>query len=157
MNGFDRTLLSCVEILTTYCGFPFGKSAAVCERRAATARPMLARAFLILSLVLSLLCSPQAGASADVRLAKMPGCVAMVCVKPCCASMACCAAQPQRESAPNQAPAPSRGGVELALIATHTITFLYALPAPQRCFVIRDEIHAAHTLPPLAATCIRLI
>ena len=118
---------------------------------------MSARAFLILSLVLSLLCSPQAGASADVRLAKMPGCVAMVCVKPCCASMACCTAQPQRESAPKQVPAPSRGGVELALIATHTITFLYALPAPQRCFVMRDEARAAHTLPPLAATCIRLI
>ena len=118
---------------------------------------MFARAFLILSLVLSLLCSPQAGAAAEVRLAKMPGCVAMVCVKPCCVSMVCCTARPQRESAPNQAPAPSRGGVELALIAARTVTFLYALPAPQRCFVIWDEALAAHTLPLLAATCIRLI
>ncbi len=138
-------------------GFPFGKSAAVCEGRGATARPMFARAFLILSLVLSLLFSPQAGAAADVRLAKMPGCVAMVCVKPCCASMVCCAAQPQRESAPKQAPAPSRGGVELALIAARPVAFLYALPAPQRCFVMRDEALTAHTLPLLAATCIRLI
>ena len=118
---------------------------------------MSARAFLILTLLLSLLCSPKAGAGVDVRFAKMPGCVAMVCVKPCCASMACCTAQPARESAPEQAPAPSRGGVELALIAAHTVTFLYALPAPQRRFVIRDEARAAHTLPPLAATCIRLI
>ena len=118
---------------------------------------MSARAILILALILSLLCSPQADAAADARFAKMSGCMAMVCVKPCCASMVCCAAQPQREAAPEQAPAPSRGGVELALIAAHTVTFLYALPAPQRRFVIRDEACAAHTLPPLAATCIRLI
>ena len=118
---------------------------------------MFTRTFLILTLVLSLLCSPQAGVAADVRVVKMPGCVAMVCVKPCCASMACCTAQPARESAPKQAPAPSRGGVESANIAAHPVTFLYALPAPQRCFVIRDEARAAHTLPPLAATCIRLI
>ena len=118
---------------------------------------MFNRVFLILSLILGLLFGSQAGAAVDGRLAKMPGCISMVCVKPCCASMVCCVAQPERESAPNQAPAPSRGGVELALIAAHTVTFLYALPAPQRCFVMRDEARAAHTLPPLAATCIRLI
>ncbi len=118
---------------------------------------MFARTFLILTLVLSLLCSPRSGVAADARFAKMPGCAARVCVQPCCASMACCTAQPARESAPKQAPAPSRGGVESADIAAHPVTFLYALPAPQRCFVIRDEALAAHTLPLLAATCIRLI
>ena len=138
-------------------GFLFGKSAVACEKQAVHDHLMFARAFLILSLVLRLLFSPQAGAAADARLAKLPGCVATVCAKPCCASMVCCVAQPQRESAPGQAPAPSRGGVELALIAAHTVTCLYARPAPQRCFVMRDGARAAHTLPPLAATCIRLI
>ena len=118
---------------------------------------MFARTFLILTLVLSLLGSPRIGAVADARFAKMSGCMAMVCVKPCCASMACCIAPPARESAPHRAPAPSRGGVESADIAAQTFPFLYALPAPQRRFVIRDEARAAHTLPPLAASCIRLI
>ena len=118
---------------------------------------MFARAFLILTLVLSLLCSPRSGAAAAVRGAKMPGCAAMVCVQPCCASMACCTAQPQREPAPKQAPAPFRGGVESGDIAAHPVTFLYALPAPLRRFVMGDEARAAHTLPPLAASCIRLI
>ena len=114
---------------------------------------MFTRILLLLALVLSPLALP----AADSRAVKMPSCVAMVCAKPCCASMVCCAAQPQHESAPEQAPAPSRAGVESADIATHTVIFLSALPAPQRCFVMRDEAQAAHTLPPLAATCIRLI
>ena len=114
---------------------------------------MIARILLILALVLSPLALP----AADSRAVKMPACAAMVCAKPCCASMACCVAQPQRESAPEQAPAPVRGGVESADIAAQTFPLLYALPAPLRRFVIRDEACAAHTLPPLAATCIRLI
>ena len=120
-------------------------------------RSMFAKTSLILTLIVSLLFVTQARPAADSRAVKMPACVALVCVKPCCASMACCVTQPQRESAPEQAPAPSRGGVESAVLAAHTFSFLYALPAPERRFVIRDEARAAHTLPPLAASCIRLI
>ena len=134
-------------------GIPFGKMNAACDSRVTIRRPMFTRILLLLALVLSPLALP----AADSRAVKMPSCVAMVCAKPCCASMACCVAQPQRESAPEQAPAPSRGGVESADIAAQTFPFLYALPAPQRRFVIRDEARAAHTLPPLAASCIRLI
>ena len=134
-------------------GIPFGKMNAACDSRVTIRRPMFTRILLLLALVLSPLALP----AADSRAVKMPSCVAMVCAKPCCASMACCAGQPQRESAPKQAPAPSRGGVESADIAAQTFPFLYALPAPQRRFVIRDEACAAHTLPPLAASCIRLI
>ena len=120
-------------------------------------RSMFAKTLLILTLIVSLLFVTQARPVADSRVVKLPSCVAMVCMKPCCANMPCCATQPQRDPAPKQAPAPSRGGVELAAIAAHTFSFLYALPAPERLFVIGDEARAAHTLPPLAATCIRLI
>ena len=120
-------------------------------------RSMFAKTTLILTLLLSLLFVTQARPAADSRVVKLPSCVAMVCMKPCCASMVCCATQPQHDPAPEQAPAPSRGGVELAGIAAHTFSFLYALPAPERRFVIRDEARATHTLPPLVATCIRLI
>lgn len=123
----------------------------------AYSRCMFAKTSLILTLIVSLLFVTQARPASDSRAVKMPSCMAMVCVKPCCANMSCCATQPQRDPAPEQAPAPSRGGVELAVVAAHTFPFLYALPAPQRRFVIRDEARAAHTLPPLAATCIRLI
>ena len=136
---------------------PFGRMERMCERELAIRRPMFARTHLILSLVVSLLVGLQARPAGDFGAVKMPTCAAMACVKPCCASMVCCVTQPQRESTPEQAPAPSRGGVESADIAAQTFPFLYALPAPQRRFVIRDEAHAAHTLPPLAATCIRLI
>ena len=118
---------------------------------------MFARTFLILSLIVSLLAGPQACPAADSRGMKSPACTAAACSKPCCAGTACCATHPQRDPAPVQAPAPSRGGMDMALIGADTLSFLYALPAPQRRFVIRDEIHAAHTLPPLAANCIRLI
>ncbi len=134
-------------------GISFGKMNAACDSRVVIRSPMFTRILLILALVLSPLALP----AADSRAVKMPSCVAMVCVKPCCAGMVCCVTQPQRESPPEQAPAPVRGGVESADIAAQTFPFLYALPAPQRRFVIRDEAHAAHTLPPLAATCIRLI
>ena len=134
-------------------GISFGKMNVACDSRSIIRSPMIARILLILALVLSPLALP----AADSRAVKMPSCVAMVCVKPCCASMVCCVAQPQRESAPEQAPAPVRGGVESADISAQTFPFLYALPAPQPRFVIRDEARAAHTLPPLAATCIRLI
>jgi len=120
-------------------------------------RSMFAKTSLILTLIVSLLFVTQARPAADSRAMKMPACAAMICAKPCCANMPCCAVQPQREPAPEQAPAPSRGGVESADIAAHTFSFLYALPVPERRFVIRDEARAAHTLPPLAATCIRLI
>ena len=120
-------------------------------------RSMFAKTLLILMLIVSLLFVTQARPEADSRAVKIPSCLAMVCMKPCCANMPCCATQPQRDQAPEQAPAPVRGGVELAAIAAHTFSFLYALPAPERRFVIRDEACAAHTLPPLAASCIRLI
>ena len=120
-------------------------------------RSMFAKTTLILTLLLSLLFVTQARPAADSRAVKMPSCVAMVCMKPCCANMPCCATQPQHDPAPEQAPAPARGGVELAALAAQTFPFLYTLPAPQRRFVIRGEACAAHTLPPLAATCIRLI
>ena len=120
-------------------------------------RSMFAKTSLILTLIVSLLFVTQARPVANSRALKMPSCVAMVCTKPCCANMPCCATQPQRDPAPEQAPAPARGGVEPAFIAAHTFSFLYALPAPERRFVIRDEARATHTLPPLAATCIRLV
>ena len=120
-------------------------------------RSMFAKTSLILTLIVSLLFVTQTRPVADSRAVKMPSCLAMVCVKQCCANMACCATQPQRDPAPEQAPAPSRGGMELAAIAAHTFSFLYALPAPECRFVIRDEARAAHTLPPLAVTCIWLI
>lgn len=119
---------------------------------------MSARTFLILTLVASLLFSPQARSAAPAPLEeKMPGCAMMNCVTGCCAQMACCVRSAQDQRRPEQAPAPQRVNLELAVLSLRTFSLLYLFPPTERSFVIRDEPHAAHALPTLAVTCIRLI
>ena len=119
---------------------------------------MSARTFLILTLVASLLFGPQARSAAPMPVEeKMPGCTMMNCVSGCCAQMACCVRSAQDQRRPEQAPAPQRVNLELAVLSLRTFTLLYLFPPMERSFVIRDEPHAAHALPTLAVTCIRLI
>ena len=121
-------------------------------------RAMSARTFLILTLVASLLFGPQARSAAPMPVEKkMPGCAMMNCVTGCCAQMACCVRSAQDQHRPEQAPAPQRVNLELAVLSLRTFSLLYLFPTTERSFVIRDEPHAAHALPTLAMTCIRLI
>jgi hypothetical protein len=47
--------------------------------------------------------------------------------------------------------------VEAAVLAARTIIVLRVLPAPSRVLFACDEAASIHGLPPLAASCIRLI
>ena len=121
-------------------------------------RAMSARTFLILTLVASLLFGPQVRSAAPMPVEKkMPGCAMMNCVSGCCAEMACCVRSAQDRRRPEQTPASQRVNLESAVLSLRTFSLLNLLPPTERPFVIRDEPHAAHALPTLAVTCIRLI
>ena len=113
---------------------------------------------ILIALLLSLVAAPLAQqATAQPMAVKMPGCAMMTCVSGCCATMPCCVKSQRDQPQPVWAPAPQRTDVQFAAIGLHVFTFLYALPVPKRHFVIRDEMSAGHTLPPLAVSCIQLI
>ena len=113
------------------------------------------RILLIIAFVASLLLNPQAGPAMPAP-AKMPGCAMMSCVSGCCQQMPCCAKSAQ-DRQPEQAPVPSRANLDFAAPTLQTFSLLYMLPAVERPLAVRESAHAAHALPRLAATCIRLI
>jgi hypothetical protein len=114
-----------------------------------------ARILLIIAFVVSLLFSPQARPAMPIT-AKMPGCMMMSCVSGCCVQMPCCTKSAQ-DRQPEQAPAPARANLEFAAPSRHTFSLLYVRPALERRLAFREDAYAAHTLPRMAATCVRLI
>ena len=121
-------------------------------------RAMPACAYLIITLVLSLLFTPQVPtATAQPVESKMPGCAMMTCMTGCCAQMACCVRSAKDQRQPERAPAPQRVNLELAALGLRTFTILYVLPAVERRLAPREDALAAHALPRLAVSCIQLI
>jgi len=115
---------------------------------------MLAKTFTVLTLIVSLLFATQAQAFA--RPAET-NCAAMKCVRGCCPDIACCRRSGQQGAPDTPAPAPRQDEVPIAAIGLRASTLLFTPPAPRRPFVILEDARAAHTLAPLALTCIRLI
>jgi hypothetical protein len=121
-------------------------------------RTMPARACLIITLVLSLLFTPQAAnATTDPVKSAMPGCAMAGCVTGCCARMACCALFAEDQRRPEQAPARQPVGIDLAVLSARIFSILRVFPTAERRLFLSEEVRAAHTLPRLAATCIQLI
>ena len=120
---------------------------------------MFARTSLILALILSLLFATQARPVAmPVEMKQGGGCAAMQCARGCCANTTCCSAVEQKQAP--QAPAPPQQfhqDVPLVALELRAFTPVLTPPAPRRPVVIHDDIWAAHSLPPLAASCIQLI
>ena len=120
---------------------------------------MFARLPLILTLILSLLFVTQAqpiGMPVEMKQGGM--CAGMQCVRGCCTHKTCCATVEQKQAP--QTPAPSQSqqhNVQFVALEMRAYTFLLPPPAPRRPVVIRDDTWTAHALPPLAASCIRLI
>ena len=129
--------------------------------RYASARPlraMSARVYLIITLVMSLLFTPQVPtATAQPVETKMPGCAMTTCMTGCCAQMACCIRSAKDQRQPERVPAPQRVNLELAALGLRTVSILYVLPAVERRLAPRDDALAAHALPRLAVSCIQLI
>ena len=119
-------------------------------------RSMLAKTSLILTLIVSLLFVTQAQPLVlPVEMKQGGMCAGMDCASGYCANMACCKATEQR--VPTPAPAPQRSDVQLATLGLRAYTILFTPPAPRRPFVIPNEARTAHTLSPLAVSCIRLL
>ena len=116
---------------------------------------MSARILLIIALVSSLLFTPQARPATPAPV-KMLGCPMMSCVSGCCAQMPCCAKSAQDQQ-PEPASTPARANLDLAPASLLSFSILYVLPAVERRLVFREDAHAAHALPRMAAICIRLI
>ena len=125
---------------------------------------MFARATLILTLVLSLLFVTQGRTGAwvvPVEMKQGGGCAAMQCGAGCCANVVCCKVTEQQKAPQTPAPAPQSAQghmqVQLAALDLRAYTILFLPPVPRRPFVVSDEASSAHTLPPLAVSCIQLI
>lgn len=124
----------------------------------ALARSMFAKTSLILTLIVSLLFVTQAQPmSVPAEMKKGGVCAGMQCAPGCCSNMACCAVAKQQQAPLTPAPAPQQTEIQLATIGLQVFTLLFTLPTPERTLVIFDETHTAHTLSPLAASCICLI
>jgi hypothetical protein len=120
---------------------------------------MFARTSLILTLVLSLLFVTQAQPMALPVEMKPDGmCAGMQCARGCCANSACCTLSEQKQAPLTPLP-PSQQHfhVQLATIGLRAYTLLFIPPARVRPLVILDEAGIAHTLSPLAVSCIQLI
>jgi len=120
---------------------------------------MFARTSLILALILGLLFATQARPVVmPVEMKQGGGCAAMQCARGCCANTACCSAIEQKQAPQTPAP-PQQYHQDMQLVALELRAFTLVLtpPASRRPVVIHDDIWTAHSLPPLAASCIRLI
>jgi hypothetical protein len=138
--------------------FLFGKLIRNCYGVLCHHRAMFARILLIFTLLVSLVFGGQARPVASEGVEKsMPGCALMTCVNGCCVKMDCCVRSVQNQGAPEQAPAAKDLSIELAAPDLRAFSIVHVLPAKEHHFVICKETQMAHTLPPLAATCIQLI
>ncbi|EDY19527.1 hypothetical protein CfE428DRAFT_2703 [Chthoniobacter flavus Ellin428] len=120
---------------------------------------MFTRIPLILALIVSLLFVTQAqpiGMPVEMKQGGM--CAGMQCARGCCANKTCCATVEQKQAPETPAPSQSQQqDVQFVALELRAYTFLLPPPAPRCPVVIHDEIWTAHALPPLAASCIRLI
>ena len=120
-------------------------------------RCRLAKAFLILALFISLLFVTQAQPVVlPVEMKQGGGCAGMQCVSGCCANLACCKVMEQQKTPQPPAATPQSNPVQLATIGLRVSSFLFRPPVRRHSLIVRDEAGAAHTLPPLAVTCIWL-
>ena len=118
---------------------------------------MRARISIVILLILGLLLGAQAQWMTLPVEMKLGGiCATKHCASGCCANTACCKTTEQQKTPQTPTPAQQNPHLQLATIGLRW-TILFLPPAPRQPFVILDEIGAAHTLPPLAASCIRLI
>lgn len=118
---------------------------------------MFARLTLILALIASLVFVTEArSVGLPVEMKQGGDCAARQCARGCCANVVCCATEEQKQS-PQTPQQHLQQDLQLLAIELRAYTVLLAPPAPRHPLVIRDEIQKAHTLPPLAATCIQLI
>jgi hypothetical protein len=116
------------------------------------------RIHLVIALLLSLLFTPQAAMSvAQPDGAKMPGCGMTACQSGCCVEMPCCARFATDHRQPERVPAPQRVNAEFSALGLRNVPILFVRPRVESSLVLREEAMEAHTLPRLAATCIRLI
>ena len=121
-------------------------------------RSMSAKTSLILTLLVSLLFVTQAQPVAlPVEMKQGGTCAGMDCARGCCTNMVCCKVMEQQKAPQTPTPFRQYTHVQLATIGLRAYTLLFIPPAPRRPFVILDEASTAHTLSPLAVSCIRLI
>ena len=119
---------------------------------------MFAKTPLVLTLLVSLLFATQAQrVTLPVEMKPDGVCAKMQCATGCCANKACCKVTEQQKSPQTPTSAPQYAHVQLAALELRAYTILLIPPAPRRSSVILDEASTAHTLPPLAVNCIRLI
>ena len=119
---------------------------------------MLAKASLVLTLLVSLLFVTQVQPrTVSAEMQRDGVCAEMRCDRGCCANVACCKVAEQHKTPQAPRSAPHSAPVQLAAIELRAYTILLIPPAARHPFVILDEPGAAHTLSPLAVSCIRLI
>ena len=118
---------------------------------------MAIRTSLIFTMILSLLLTAQALPAARPLVKSTPvGCVETPCVNGCCSSKACCEGSQQQQAPQSPTPLVPRPELQLA-VDSQVFALLHALLPATRDFIILDEVSGGHSLPPLAASCIRLI
>jgi hypothetical protein len=119
---------------------------------------MLAKASLVLTLVVSLLFVTQVQPMPlSVEMKRGGVCAEMRCATGCCSNVACCKVTEQQRAPQPPTSAPRSPQAQLTAIELRPYTILFIPPAVRRPFVILDEPGTAHTLSPLAVSCIRLI
>ena len=137
--------------------FAVGKMSHLCHLLGHTVF-MLAKLSLVLTLIVSLLVVTQAQPmTSPVEMKQGGGCVKMQCARGCCANVACCTVTEQQQTPRTPVSGAHPVDIQLATIGLRAYTLLFLPPAPRRPFVILDEVGTAHTLSPLAVSCIQLI
>lgn len=120
---------------------------------------MHARISLICMMIVSLLFVTQAQPMVmAVEMKQGAACGAMPCAGGCCANKACCKVSEQKQAPQTPAlPRPQHQHGQFLTLELRAFILLLPPSAPRRPVVIHDDSWTAHTLPPLAANCIRLI
>lgn len=119
---------------------------------------MFAKIALIFTLIASLLSVTQSRPMMlPVEMKDGGGCAGAECARGCCTNMACCKAVEESKAPTAPISVAQTAHVQLATIGLRAYTFVFHPPAPRHPFVMRDEARTAHTLSPLAVSCIRLI